>query len=150
MSIQEVPQTRRDYRQQGQQAAQQQAPRMEAPVLDLSLVDAVQSAADAFREIEGERLFNNLLSQMLADSNARLERRGIRGNVAGGAEVESLHAQLKRANEANVRGSAAHKEVVAAGVVLRDALEKAYRDSPEDEMDGAMGLVNQWDRLTAS
>lgn len=137
MSIQEVPQVRR-------------AARMEAPTLDLHLVDAVNVAVDAFREIEGERLLNNMLTQMLADSNARLERRGIRGNVGGGAEVESLHAQLKRARETNENGSKEYQRLRTAANELSGIMAQIAVTTDELPIRGtAEDAVKAWEAATS-
>lgn len=114
---------------------------------DTRLLQAAKASLDAFREIEGERALNYLLEQMLANSNERLARHGVRGgggdSVAKEQQIMALTAQIQKGNEAFARAA-------AAGDKLRNALEKSYQDAPDDEAAGFMALVNEWDKSTGS
>lgn len=108
---------------------------------DTRLLQDAKAALDAFREVEGERMLNNLLQQMLANSSARLARHNIK--APGGDEA----ARVARLEEANKQGGFAYQKLLAAGNELRVT---AIHKGDERDLDAATKAAEAWDELTGS
>jgi hypothetical protein len=90
---------------------------------DRRLLDAIKQPVEAIRVILGERAINSVLTSLLRQSNANLERYGARQPDHDSAELESLRAQLKQAQEINSDGLAAYRTLKARCAELEIAAE---------------------------
>lgn len=90
---------------------------------DRRLLDAIKQPVEAIRVILGERAINSVLASLLRQSNANLERYGARQSDHDSAELESLRAQLKQAQEINSDGIAAYRTLKARCAELEIAAE---------------------------
>lgn len=106
-----------------------------APVLEDGIMKAAVEALNTFRAVEGEKALNMLLHELLIKSNDNLARYGVRGAFRETAELESLRAQLKGAQEANRRGTAEYRALQhAANQVCQDIANIAQQVAPDSDV----------------
>lgn len=125
-----------------------------APVLEDSIMKMAVEALNTFRAVEGEKALNLLLHEMLLKSGENLARYGVRSAFRESAEVESLRAQLKRAQEANQRGTAEYRTLQHAANEAVQALAGIV-DSPHEHeahmmREDAREAIKTWEAATNS
>lgn len=123
-----------------------------APVLDDHIAKPLIKALEVFRAVEGEKALNMLLHEMLLKSNATLQGFGVQSAFRESAELESLRAQLKRAQETNAHGNQEYRKLQHAAnqavqslAVIADA---DGADSKSDLRETASMAVKAWEAET--
>lgn len=86
------------------------------------LFERVRTALDAFASIEGEKMLNALLFQLLRGSDEKMARHGVKPGHGENAELASLHAQLARLRAQNEAGSKAYRDLRSEADMQREAL----------------------------
>lgn len=121
-----------------------------APVLEDNIMKMAVDALNTFRAVEGEKALNMLLHELLLKSGENLARYGVRSAFRESAELESLRAQLKRAQEANQRGTAEYRTLQhAANEAVQALAHMAGADySSEDMSEYASKAVKTWEEAT--